>query len=318
MTLLVEQAALIMTVQDQGRSGFLRFGLPESGPMDWWAFQAANTLVKNPQRCACLEVGFSSAVLRIESDLLLAGCGAGYRLFVNDRQIPLWMAIWAHQGDRVFLEKVIGGNWIYLAVSGGLSSQVWMGSRSVYTKGGLGRSLVAGDRIELGQASVGSRWLAGCSYPASARPAYAQDLTIGVIPGPQQERFTDEAQTEFWRESFTVTSRSDRMGYRLQGPALTHRGGADLVSQGIIAGEIQVPPDGQPIVMMADHPTTGGYACIGTVCRVDLPLMAQAQPESSRIKFTPIGIEAAQERLSTVYDHLNSIENPQEDLWMTL
>ncbi|MDF1519724.1 MAG: biotin-dependent carboxyltransferase family protein [Brevefilum sp.] len=318
MTLLIENASLIMSVQDNGRFGFMRFGLPESGPMDWRAFNHANRLVDNPPDNACLEIGFTDASLRVEKDALLAVCGAGYQISLKGRKMPMWMSFWAKKGDLLDFEKTPGGNWAYLAASGGICSQVWMGSRSVYAIGGLGRLLQRGDRILIGKSIHRSRWDAGWFIPQENRPAYDIDISAGVVPGPQYEWFTDEAQTAFWQQKFNVTSRSDRMGYRLRGENLTHRTGADLLSQGMVMGEIQVPPDGQPIVMMPDHPTTGGYTSIGTVCRADLSLIAQAQPGISEISFIEINLNDARDKLTKTIEDIDKIEKPQEDVWTQL
>ncbi len=318
MTLLVEQAALMMRPQDLGRFGFLRYGMPASGPADWWAFHAANRLVNNPPESAELEIGFSDAVLRIESEALIAVCGAGYRILLNDKQLPLWMAFLTRKGDRLFFEKCSRGCWVYLAVSGGILSRKWMGSRSVYSKAGLGRRMKAGDRLLITDGVNIERWLAGRSYPISDRPAYAQDMAVRVIPGPQYQNFTTESQKAFWEQSFLVTNQSDRMGYRLAGTKLSQWRESELVSQGMVRGEIQVPPDGQAIMMMPDHPTTGGYPSIGVVSRVDLPLIAQAQPGISLIQFKQISVKDAQEKLAAAINRINNIEDQQEEQWMNL
>ena len=318
MTIFVEQAALIMSVQDSGRFGFLRFGLPESGPVDWWAFRAANRLVNNPPDTAEMEIGFSNAGLRIEKEAIIAVCGAGYRVFLNEKPLPLWMAFLARKGDRLFLEKCSGGNWVTLAVSGGVRSQVWMGSRSVYPKAGLGGLLKDGDRLPIAEANVNSRRLAGRSYTKSGQPSYGEDILIKAIPGPQYQRFTSESQLAFWHQAFSVTSRSDRMGYRLAGRKLSREKGSEMVSQGMVLGQIQVPPDGQPIVMMPDHPTTGGYPSIGVISRVDLPLIAQAEPGSSSVKFKLININEAQKQLVEALYHIDRVESPEEEQWMNL
>lgn len=318
MTLLVEQAALIMSVQDAGRFGFLRFGLPESGPMDWWAFRAANKLVNNPPDSAGLEIGFSNAVLRIEADAIISVCGAGYRIFLNEKQLPLWMAFLARKGDRLLFEKCTGGSWVYLAVSGGIRSQVWMGSRSVYPKGGLGRLVQQGDRLPIDESAEDLMRLAGRSYSKSDQPVYSKDILVRVIPGPQYERFTSESKLVFWNQPFSVTNRSDRMGYRLAGTKLSRQRESELISQGIVHGQVQVPPDGHPIVMMPDHPTTGGYPSIGVICRVDLPLIAQAQPGLSSVRFKLISVKEAQKQLINAMSGIDRLENPEEEQWMNL
>ena len=318
MTLLVEQASLIMRVQDSGRFGYLRYGLPGSGPVDWWAFRAANRLVNNSPGTAGLEIGFSNAAFQIEEDAIIAVCGVGYRIFLNDKQLPLWMSFLAKKGDRLFLEKCSGGSWVYLAVSGGIQSQVWMGSRSVYPRAGLGRLIMDGDRLFFEEISNGIRRLAGRSYPEDDHPAYAQDVEVGVIPGPHYDHFTDESKLAFWNQTYSVTSRSDRMGYRLAGEKINSQGSSELVSQGMVLGQIQVPPDGQPIVMMPDHPTTGGYPSIGVVSRVDLPLFAQAQPGLSTVKFKLINLNEAQRQLFEAISRIDRLESPEEEQWMNL
>ncbi len=315
MSLFVKKAALFMTIQDGGRWGFHRFGLPESGPMDWWAFQGANQLVGNTPERTCLEIGFSSTELIAESESLMSLSGCGFRLYLNGREIPLWMAFHVRVGDKLTLEKVIGGNWAYLSVQGGVRSRVWMGSRSINIRAELGRMIVEGDRLPIKSIESQSRQLSGCSIPTPSRPDYTPNPFVHVIPGPHQARFKSASLKDFWEQPYAVSSQSDRMGYRLIGQPLVHTQGADLISQGMLSGEIQVPGDGQPIVMMPDHPTTGGYTCIGTVAKFDLPLLAQAQPGESQIRFQPIGVSTAQKRLVEVVQRLNSPLDVQEDTW---
>ncbi len=318
MTLLVEQPALITTVQDQGRIGYQRFGMPESGPMDWWAHRAANRLVGNEPGEACLELGFSSAAFQLEAHALLAVTGAGYELRLNGRLIPLWMSFIGHPGDRITLEKVAGGKWAYLSVSGGVRTPSWMGSRSVYPRAGLGQPLSAGDRVPLGLVNDVLPDLAGRSLPKEARPYddFSMETILRAVPGPHQDRFTSESLTDFTQANYQVSPRSDRMGYRLSGPTLAHRHGADLVSQGMVLGEIQVPGDGQPIVMMPDHPTTGGYTCIGTVIRHDLPRLAQAEPEKTQLRFQWVNVAAAQDLYRDAVKEIDQGISSEEDLWL--
>ena len=318
MSLIIEQAAVLMRVQDLGRFGYRRFGLPESGPMDWWAFRAANRLVNNSPDAAGLEIGFSDSVIRIEKDALIAVCGAGYQILHNDRQLPLWMSFLVRKGDRLKLDKIPGGSWVYLALAGGVPSGEWMGSRSVYPKGGLGNMLREGDRLPLAEKPEGARWLAGRSYPESNRPSYDQEPVIRVIPGLHYQNFTADSKLAFWNQPFSVSSHSDRMGYRLSGTKLSFQGRSELVSQGMVHGEIQVPPDGQPIVMMPDHPTTGGYPWIGVICRVDLPLIAQAQPGLTSLRFKMIKVQEAQRLFSDAIYAIDEFGSAEEDQWMHL
>ena len=319
MSLWIEQAALMMTVQDLGRFQYQRFGLPESGPMDRWAQRAANRLVGNSLEEACLEVGFSSAIFRAETDTVLAVTGAGYRLTVNARPLPLWMSFQAKAGDRIELEKVDGGNWAYLAAAGGMLTSVRMGSRSTYARGGLGTPLTAGERVPLGFPARRNEALAICSLPVNCRPNYTMDsITLRVIPGPHQHRFIEDALAAFTGKPYTLSARSDRMGYRLSGEILGHRTGADLVSQGMAFGEVQVPGDGQPIVMMPDHPTTGGYTCIGTVIQADLPLLAQVQPERTAIRFEWADVATGQALYRQMIENIDNGIKTEEAEWLNL
>lgn len=320
MTLLVEQPALVMTVQDQGRPGYQRFGMPESGPMDWWAQRAANRLVGNPSGEACLELGFSSAQLRLESETLLAAAGVGYQLTVNGRTLPLWMAFLGRRGSLISLEKISGGNWVYLAVAGGFLTPSWMGSRSTFPRAGLGHHLTAGDRLPLALPPNGIASLAGSNVPAKNRPDYGlgAEIFLSVIPGPHNDRFDQHSLIVFEKETYQVSSRSDRMGYRLVGPSLRHLNGADLVSQGMVLGEVQVPGNGQPIVMMPDHPATGGYTCIGTVTRHDLPLLAQAEPNAARLRFHWVDVDTAQGHYQRAVDKIENGIISEEDPWHQL
>ncbi len=318
MTLLVEQASLSMSIQDAGRFGYQRFGMPASGPMDWWAFRAANRLVGNHPDAACVEMGYSEAELSVEQHSLMAVTGAGYELLINGRSLPLWMSFTVRPGDRLRLRKTSGGNWVYLAIAGEVQSTTWMGSRSMFPAAGLGRRLSEGDRIPL-SASAGERAaFAGHQVPNKQLPDYADSVTLRVVSGPQQERFTPSSIVKFWETTYTLSTQSDRMGYRLQGSPIAHTNGADLVSQGMVLGQIQVPGDGQPIVMMPDHPTTGGYTWIGTVAKVDLPLLAQLSPGSGKVSFSPCELGEAQSAWAEVINQIDSATQAEEDLWLNL
>ena len=318
MTLIIERTAFFMSVQDTGRFGFQRFGVPESGPMDWIALRCANLLVGNGCQAACLEVGFSSATITLHQDTLMAVCGAGYRVTLNSREIPLWMAVKARGGSRLHLERTGAGNWAYLSIHGGIRSPLRMGSRSDAPRYGIGHRLAAGDELLTTSKLDPPLQYAGRSIPVKARPPYASDQPIRVVPGPHSARFLPASLDDFWEGTFTIQTNSDRMGYRLNGPVLKHHANADIVSQGLVTGEIQVPADGQPIVMMPDHPTTGGYACIGTVTTIDLPLLAQSAFLDAKMRFTPITAAAAQSLLQQGIEKIDSSISEQEEPWWNL
>ena len=193
-----------------------------------------------------------------------------------------------------------------------------MGSRSVYPRGKLGRTLQAGDQLAVERLPQTSRLLAGQRIPVSRQPAYSQQPLLRVIMGPEEERFEEQSLEKFFSQTYQVSTQSDRMGYRLTGTSLRHIKGADVVSRGLAMGEIQVPGNGQPIVMMADHPTTGGYTVLGSVSKMDWPLLSQSQPGGAEIRFAPIEVPKAQRSLNKIIERLKSNQIEQEDLWRNL
>ncbi len=190
--------------------------------------------------------------------------------------------------------------WTYLAIAGGFEAAEVLGSRATYLRGRFGclegRALRAGDSLKVQTPSRGLMDSADRTIDPEARPPYSADPTVEVIIGPQSERFTSESIEELLSSPYRIAMASDRMGYRLEGRALRHNGSADLTSEGMVAGSIQVPADGAPIVMMADCATTGGYAKIGCVIRADLPLLAQCRPGKDEVRFRQTTVEAAQEK----------------------
>jgi biotin-dependent carboxylase-like uncharacterized protein len=295
---VIEPGALT-TVQDLGRRGWARYGVPPSGPMDAKAFQIANELVGNPLDAAGLEITLSGPVLRAWHDCLIAVCGAEFDLWVGELPVPNWHSIFVRAGYRIAFRARRHGARAYLAVAGGIDTMPFLDSRSTYLHGGFGglegRALRRGDRLTVMSDPQASRpWsaarmiaAAGRAWPLSERPGYSDAPVLRVVLGPQEDHFTTAAVDCFLSSAYTLTPSSDRMGIRLRGEQLAHAlrpgGGpaSGIVSDGIVTGSVQVPPDGQPIVMMVDHQTTGGYPKIGTVIRADLPLLAQCLPGDS-------------------------------------
>ncbi len=296
----VIEATAVFTLQDQGRLGWRRYGVPASGPMDPFAFAAANMLAGNPPEAAELEIGGGDIVLRAASDCVIAVAGAGYKLRVNIWEYPLWGSYFVRGGWMVRLEKSGFGMWAYLALAGGIEANSVLGSRSTYLRGhfgGLdGRSLQAGDVLKGVVPGHGLMESAGRTLAREAQPAYMADPMLEITLGPQHETFAEKSLNTLVSSVYRVGLSSDRMGYRLEGPALKHRGSADLTSEGMTTGSIQVPADGAPIVMMADCATTGGYPKIGCVIRADLPLLAQCTPGKDEVRFRETTVEAAQEK----------------------
>ena len=288
-TLEVLAPGLLTTVQDAGRRGWARYGVPPSGPLDESAFNAANVLVGNPPGAAALEITLDGPTLRVERECLIAVCGATFDLWVGALPVPLWHAVYVRAGRIITFGMRRSGARAYLAVSGGIALPSFLGSQATYLPGGFGgldgRALRAGDRLPLGGiAMCDLPWRAGRIWPVDRRPPYTPNPTLRVVLGPQDDYFTAEGLETFLSSAYQLTPEADRMGARLQGSPIAHRGPTGIVSDGVITGSVQVPPDGQPIVMLADHQTTGGYPKIATVVRSDLPLLAQCLP-GDRVRF---------------------------------
>jgi antagonist of KipI len=296
----VLEAGGLATVQDGGRTGWRRFGVPSSGPMDLFAFQAANMLAGNPPNAAALEFGGGDLILRPVYDCVIAVAGAGYNLSVSVWDFSPWSYCLVRGGSTINLRRSGFGMWSYLALAGGVEVQPVLGSRSTYLRGhfgGLdGRVLQSGDMLRSGRAKPSFMEIAARSLAEEARPVYTESPIVDVILGPQIEYFGPESMDTFLSNPYGVSFLSDRMGYRLEGPGLNTPGSAELTSEGLVVGAIQVPADGQPIVMMADCATAGGYLKIATVISADLPLLAQCTPGRDKVRFRRTTVEAAQEK----------------------
>jgi len=222
-------------------------------------------------------------------------CGADLGATLAGAAVPLWKAVRARQGDEISFTAQQRGVWAYLCVQGGIDVPMVLGSRSTYLRAGLGgmegRALKIGDVVRAFSSSVGSPDL---TLPPGMTPALGSRVEVRAVPGPQDSLFDSESIERFFKEEFTVAAQSDRMGYRLQGPPLRLAGGADILSDGTALGSVQVPAGGQPIVLMADRQTTGGYAKIATVISVDVPRIAQLAPGGT-VSFHRVTIEQAQD-----------------------
>ncbi|HKB15910.1 MAG TPA: biotin-dependent carboxyltransferase family protein [Planctomycetota bacterium] len=298
------------TVQDPGRFGYLRYGVPPSGPMDPFALEAGNLLVGNPRDAAALEVALGACVLRFPENAEVAVTGADLEARLEGRPAPSWECFPVLPGQTLSFGRARRGVWAYLAVAGGILVAPVMGSRATYTRARLGghggRTLARGDLLRIGRPparSPSGRGTLGSGGP----PTYARDVEVRVILGPDLDRFTEEAVRVFLSEVYRVTPRSDRMGYRLEGPPLRLRSGADIRTDAVARGTIQVASDGKPIVLLADRPATGGYARIATVIAADVWKVAQL-PAGGSVSFLSVEIEEAQAEAGRAEARLAALE----------
>lgn len=281
------------TVQDLGRRGFARFGVPVSGCLDTFSARLANRLVGNDETCALLELTIMGPAMEIQADMDIALTGAVMPVTLNKQPVPRWTSVRVEAGDILTIGQVSAGCRGYLAFGGGIDVPKAMGSFSTYAGGRLGgykgRPLKTGDILDINTAPLLDRTL---EVPPVHIPDFPCEVEIRVVPGPQGDYF-DMEDSPLFNSPYMVTAKADRMGYRLQGEAISIRADKprSIVSEPAAPGSIQIPPDEQPIILLAEQ-TVGGYAKIATVISSDLPRVAQATPGDT-IRFTAVDIETA-------------------------
>ena len=285
----------LLTVQDSGRRGYRKLGIPVSGYMDDYSARIANYLVGNPGNAPLLEFLLSGPTLRFNASAVFAVAG-DVEVRLNGVPVEPWTSYWAKRGDVLEVGALRSGLYGYIAFAGGIKCEPLLGSCSTYAKAGLGRPLKAGDVLNLGYAILTGR--DGKRLPEGLWPDYsAQEITVSVVLGPDLEHFTEEGVNTFLSEAYTVTPESDRMGYRLDGKTIEHsEKGAGIVTSPLVPGSVQVPANGKPIVMMRDAQTTGGYAKIGVVISAHLHRLAQLRP-GFRVRFKEVTVEEARKEL---------------------
>jgi biotin-dependent carboxylase-like uncharacterized protein len=294
--LIVREPGLFTTLQDLGRFGAQALGMPVAGALDPLALRLANALVGNDQHQGALEIGFLGPTLEVAADSVrIAAVGAIQLALLQDGAEKPLRTGQSHRltrGQLLKLGFVSGAAYAYLAVEGGFAVKPFMNSVSTYTRAGLGgfagRKLAAGDTLEVNRGEVAAR-----SEMTTAAPLPYGEGPIRVVPGPQDDFFTPEARETFLASDYIVSKEADRMGLRLDGPRLAHSKGADIVSDAIATGCIQVPGAGTPIVLLADHQTIGGYPKIATIASVDLPRTGQLTP-GSKLRFAAVAVAEAE------------------------
>ena len=288
------KAGFFTTVQDLGRQGYQRFGMPVAGVMDNFSYRVANYLVGNKEGEAVLEVTFLGPELEFSDEMVIAITGANMKPKLNGREIPMWESIKVLKGDKLALGGILKGIRSYVAFSGELDIELVNNSKSTYVKSGIGgfkgRKLLDKDELNI---NVSNNLLHGKYLDPKFIPEYKKKNNIRVILGPQDDYFTEEGINSFLNsDGYKITKEADRMGYRLEGEIIKHKEKADIISDGALFGSVQVPANGSPIILMADRQTAGGYTKIATVILSDLPKVSQMGSDNE-IVFESISLEEA-------------------------
>ena len=303
----VIEGGIFTTIQDLGRYGYQRYGVPVSGALDQFAVRVANLLVGNAEGDAGLEMTLIGPRIRFMADAVISVTGGDFGPLVDDQPIPCWQSVVVARGGVLSFSWPRDGMRSYLAVAGGIDVPLALGSRSTYARfrlGGLaGRALASGDRLPVFPRGPVPR-VALRQLPSEDIPTYGNSHGLRVLLGPQDDAFTERGIEDFLSSTYTVTFASDRMGSRLDGPMIEHRRSANIVSDGTPFGAVQITGDGMPTVLLADRGTTGGYTKIATVISVDLAGIAQAQADDT-VRFRSVTLEEAHRALR---DHERVIE----------
>lgn len=307
MDVEILHAGMFTTVQDLGRFHYQQYGVPVGGAMDKNALRMINMLVGNEENEAGLEITIMGPKLLIKKTTLLAIGGADMEPLLNGERIPLWRPILAEEGSMLCLGKAKSGCRAYVTFAGGINIDRTMGSKSTYIRAALGgiegRMLKKGDYFQIGTgAEVGSRFIRNLQEEERIKtkwaicnntlPKYKKQPILRVITDFEYDQFTEESIKSFFSKEYKVSNYADRMGYRLDGDVLNRVEEIEILSSPVTFGTIQVPNGGQPIILMADRQTTGGYPRIGNVVSVDLPLLAQLKP-GDYVTFEKITMEEA-------------------------
>ena len=303
--IVVQRAGVFTTVQDLGRRGWLRIGVPVSGALDAYALRVANVLVGNDEGAAALEMTAAGATLRFEEDAVVALTGGDFAAQAGGRAVPPWRATAVLAGAVLEVGGARRGWRAYLAVAGGIDVPAVLGSRSTLARariGGLdGRALRTGDALPVGAIPALSRQIFRTRAAAgrttigagpSLVPALQDQPVLRVLRGAQQDRFSVESIDAIFGTPYRILPESDRMGYRLRGESLQRSDAREMVSEPVVPGTIQVPPDGQPIILLSDAQSVGGYPKIAHVIDADLPLLAQAVP-GTYLRFRAVSLAEA-------------------------
>ncbi len=293
----VNNPGMYTTVQDLGRKDYEQYGMPVSGSMDQYAHRVANLLVGNKESEAVFEMTILGATYTFEEDTVISITGANMMPMLNNKtQVGMWRSILICKGDTIKFNGAKSGCRCYLAIAGGIDVPKVMGSKSTYVRaqiGGFeGRPIKKEDMIAISESELVQ--LNGRFINSKYIPKYDKKIELRVVLGPQDDAFTKNGIEIFFNSIYKVSNEFDRMGYRLEGKKIEHEKPADIISDGIVKGAIQIPGHGNPIIMLSDCQTTGGYTKIAHVISSDLWKIAQAK-SGDEIRFKSIDVYESHE-----------------------
>ncbi|MEM1503436.1 biotin-dependent carboxyltransferase family protein [Domibacillus sp. 8LH] len=310
MSVQIIRPGLLATIQDLGRYGFQQYGVVVSGAMDSLSLRLANVLVGNEEGEAAIEVTMMGTSLQFNEDTLISITGGNLNPVIDGNPVPLWRPVFVQKDTVLSFTGCKVGCRAYVAVAGGFSIPNVMNSKSTYIRGEIGgfkgRALQGGDLIPLGEENSFSRKIKKVLQSKLKQRSFAavdwyvpferyvNRSVVRVLKGTEYEKFSESSQKQFFEQEFQITPQSDRMGYRLSGVSLGLKQPFELLSEAVANGTIQVPSDGNPIVLLADRQTTGGYPRIGQIAAADLPIIAQMKP-GDRVRFQEISLYEAEQ-----------------------
>jgi len=310
---------IYVSVQDKGRNGYFEMAMPPSGAMDEYSFIAANLLVGNEENAACLEVTYLGPTIEFQEDYTIAITGGEMPPKINGERIPMWQSVQVKTGDILSFDFITKGARTYIAISGGIDVPVVMGARSTYTSIGIGgykgRPLKEGDVLE---SRIGNHDHVHKELPSSYIPNFKTDYEINVVLGMCSYRFTEDSIKDFFECEWKVTPEADRVGYRLKGIQLQFKereqpfgagsNPSNIVDSGYPIGSIQIPNGTEPIVLLRDGVTCGGFVTLGTVVSSDLNTMGQIKTGET-IKFNQVSMEEALTIRKNYQSRVNQLKN---------
>ncbi len=303
----METNGIMTTVQDLGRNGFRSFGVNPNGAMDKHAVRLINILLENDENEAVIELHFPAPKIRFEQDAVIALGGGDFGTKVNNKPIENWRCVSVEKGSLLeFTERVFGAR-CYLSVKGGFETEMWLKSASTNLTANIGHNLQKNSQLFFKDKGRMTNDKANKVVSSSLIPYYSKFPTVRIVAGAEFENLTALSEQNLLKKSFTISKQSDRMGFRLDGESLYLLDSKELISFAVNFGTIQLLPNGQMIILMADHQTTGGYPRIAHIISQDLPLLAQLNP-NDKVAFHFVSHEHAEEILLQFERDLNLLK----------